>query len=353
VRPFVLAAVCSVAVAVSVGVVVVNRDPTRDIASVALEATPERLHALRSQPFVIFRSTRLDRDYGTVFLAPAAAAGGHRLSSSLTCDRVDYAAGRGICLTRTLPGSTGDSGVIVFDADLTTTATVPLAGFPSRARVSPDGRYGSVTRFARGDSYASLGKFSTRTDILDLTTGSVRLSLEQLHVTKDGHALRSVDFNFWGVTFHPDGDQFYATLGTGAHTYLVLASMRTRQARVIADGVECPSLSPDGTRIAFKERDTPTTPSWHLAVMDLSTMTRHRLATTGDVDDQPAWRDDGTVAYGLVDAGPGGGNPKSIGLSRLAAGGTVATSTWTVAADGSGAPRRELTGAWSAAVVRP
>ena len=40
---------------------------------------------------------------------------------------------------------------------------VALAGVPSRARVSGDGRYGATTSFVSGDSYAKPGAFSTRT----------------------------------------------------------------------------------------------------------------------------------------------------------------------------------------------
>jgi hypothetical protein len=318
-----------------------------------LPATRDRLASLTSRPYVLFRSTRVDTDYGHVAIAPADNPSASRLTSPMTCDRVDFAGGRGICLTRTLPGATGESGVQVFDAGLRTTATIPLAGFPSRARVSPDGKYGAVTRFARGDTYATLGRFSTRTDIIDLAAGRVVLPLEQLRVTKDGHSFRGVDFNFWGVTFAADGDRFYATLGTGGHTYLLRGSRIARTATVIADGVECPALSPDQTRIAFKQRDAGSTVSWHLAVMDLSTLLKHRLATTRDVDDQAMWLDNSTVAYGQVDAGPGGGNPRTMGLSRLVSGGTVATSTWSVPADGSGAPSRVLEGAWSVRAVSP
>lgn len=351
-RPVVLTAVCAAAVAVSMTVVLVHRDPVRATSSVALPMTAERLQGLHSAPYLVFRSTRLDSDYGRVQLAPAKHPE-ERVTTALTCDRVDVAGGRGICLTRTLPGDLGDSGVIVFDDALRTTATIPLAGYPSRARVSPDGRYGAVTRFARGDTYASLGKFSTRTDILDLTTGKPLLALEKLRVTKDGKAFRSVDFNFWGVTFLRDGEHFYATLGSGSHTYLIRASLRTRTATVITDGVECPSLSPDETRIAFKERDASGGIAWHLAVLDLQTLSRHRLATIGDIDDQARWKDDRTVSYGLVDAGPGGGNPRSLGLSRLVSGGSVATSTWSVPAAGGGAPQRELAGSWSTTLVQP
>jgi hypothetical protein len=64
--------------------------------------------------------------------------------------------------------------------------------------------------------------------------------------------------NFWGITFARDSDRFYATMATGGRvaeiganggTHLIEGSVAARTAKVIHDNVECPSLSPDGTRI--------------------------------------------------------------------------------------------------------
>ena len=41
-------------------------------------------------------------------------------------------------------------------------------GMPSRARVSPDGRYGAVTLFVTGHAYADRGTFSTQTTLIDM-----------------------------------------------------------------------------------------------------------------------------------------------------------------------------------------
>ena len=67
-------------------------------------------------------------------------------------------------------------------------------------------------------------------------------------------ASRCADFNFWGVTFAADSDTFYATLSSGGVNYLIVGRVTTRRVQVVRADVECPSLSPDGTHIAYKHR---------------------------------------------------------------------------------------------------
>ncbi len=122
--------------------------------------------------------------------------------------------------------------------------------------------------------------------------------------------------NFWGVTFTRDSDRFYATLATGGNIYLVEGSVRERTLRTIHDDVECPSLSPDETRIAYKKRAGPGGKRWRLHVLDLTTMREAPLAETRSVDDQVEWLDDRRVLYGLEE------------------------QIWMAPADGSGSPRR-------------
>jgi hypothetical protein len=75
---------------------------------------------------------------------------------------------------------------------------VAFAGLPSRARVSTDGRFGSVTTFVTGNSSRPVGSNSSRTDIIDMRTGTVRFDLDQLAVTRGGKAFQATDFQSLG-----------------------------------------------------------------------------------------------------------------------------------------------------------
>ncbi len=116
------------------------------------------------------------------------------------------------------------------------------------------------------------------------------------------------------MTFDPnDSDRFYATLGTGDHHYLVEGSIKGREMKVLRDGVECPSLSPDGKQIAYKSRIGHSN-RWHLRVLDVATLKDHGLAETDSIDDQAEWLDNDALAY------------------------SDGTNVYTVPADGSGEP---------------
>jgi len=118
--------------------------------------------------------------------------------------------------------------------------------------VSPDGRYGAATVFVFGHSYAD-ANFSTQTTMIDMASGTSLGDLEEFTTTRDGVTWASEDFNFWGVTFvGEDSDVFYATVRSAGKTYLVEGDVEARTMRVLRENVECPSLSPDGTTIAFK-----------------------------------------------------------------------------------------------------
>jgi hypothetical protein len=219
-----------------------------------------------------------------------------RRGGDLSCERVYYAAGHGICMGVAPSGV--DYTAQIFNKDLEVEETIPLSGLPSRARVSPEGKYGAMTVFVSGDAYLESNvAFSTRTYVVDMATGKVVAQLEQFDVTKEGTAFDAVDFNFWGMTFDPtDSNRFYATLGTGEHHYLVEGDIAEGEMKVLRDGVECPSLSPDGKQIAYKSR-IPGTNRWHLRVLEVATLKDHAVAEKRSIDDQAEWLDDNTLAY--------------------------------------------------------
>ena len=253
--------------------------------------------AKADRPMVVFRSlTGETRDQ--VGIAPADAAGGKATFASLQCDRVYFSAGSGLCVAR---GGGFASGyrARIFGSDLRVRHELDLDGTPSRARVSRNGQIGAVTMFVTGHAYAEAGTFSTQTALIDLRTGQKIANLEDFTVSRNGRVVTAVDVNFWGVTFAPDGDHFYATLATGGKTYLVRGSIRDRTMRTLHENVECPSLSPDGTRIAYKKRVGSGTNPWHLTVLDLKTMHETPLAEADGLDDQAEWLDDQHVLYGM------------------------------------------------------
>jgi hypothetical protein len=102
------------------------------------------------------------------------------------------------------------------------------------------------------------------------------------------------------VTFSNDGRHFYATLGTAVQTYLIRGDLTRRRPSVIASNVECPSLSPDNTDIAFKQRVPGSGATWRLSVIDLVTGKAHHLAETCRVDDQVEWLNGTAITYGVL-----------------------------------------------------
>jgi hypothetical protein len=317
----VLVVICLAAAVIAIAAGV-NKDEPRVAASAASRRVLTDAQA-EGRPVLVYRS--LDPK-GQVAVAPLETTPGKPTFAPLSCERVYYAANTGICLARGKFPSAIDARL--FEPDFRVRHTVSLTGIPSRARVSPDGRYASVTAFVSGDSYAAAGSFSTRTTLIDATHGTPIADLEKFTVTKDGKQVTAVDVNYWGVTFARNSDRFYATMATGGKTYLIQGSVQGRVAHVIHENVECPSLSPDGKRIAYKKRTGSSADPWHLTVLDLATMRETPLAESRSIDDQVEWLDDGQILYGLDG------------------------QVWAVPADGSGRPRRFLASADSPAAVR-
>ncbi|MDN3359592.1 hypothetical protein [Actinomadura sp. DC4] len=291
--------------------------------SVSLAASARRL--------MVFRNMAWGPHRDELATVPAAAPGGPRTASGVTCLRFYAASGTGVCL-QAVHGAVQDTyRAVILDSRLRELRRYPVAGVPTRARVSPSGRMVAWTVFVSGDTYAGTD-FSTRTSILDTRTWTLQSSLESYGITKDGHGLHAADVNFWGITF-ADDTRFYATLATGGRTYLVRGDTAARTVRTLRANVECPSLSPDGTRLVFKKRvpglsaDAP----WRLYALDLATMRETPLAERRSVDDQVVWSGPYTVVYALA--------------------GDYGTDLWTVPSDGTGAARRMTTAALAPAYV--
>ncbi|WP_283139127.1 hypothetical protein [Rhizohabitans arisaemae] len=247
----------------------------------------------------------------------AEVAGGSRTVSDLRCVRFYAVEGTAVCLTAER-GARTRYFAKVLGPDLRELRSVELQGVPSRARISRSGRMIAWTVFVSGDSYLASG-LSTRTGILDAKTGKVVRNMEEFQLFRDGKRLQAVDLNYWGVTFTGDEDTYYATVSTGGELFLVRGRVSARRAEVIAKDVECPSLSPDGTRLVYKKRTGEATRPWRLYVRDLASGRETPLAERENVDDQAAWLDGQTVMY-----------------ARLRG---DSTDVWAVPADGSGEPR--------------
>ena len=294
----------SVATALAIAVAITRFVQTRPgrsatpALSIAVAAGRPLLSHPPERPFLMFISLASDDTFKHVVLAPLDAPDGARYVTPLDCERVYYSGSRGVCL-ETRPGAPGVATHLahVFDEHFSRLRTLTLTGPPSRTRLSPDGRRAAFTVFDEGHSYAD-GIFSTRTTLVDTIAGTVIGDLETWKITRDGKPFANRDFNFWGVTFGADGHRFYATLRTQGRVYLIEGDVDNREARVVLQGAECPSLSPDQARIAFKKRLGGSEGWWQLAVLDLSTSAVRVLGgDTESVDDQVEWLDAGNLIY--------------------------------------------------------
>ena len=285
-----------IGLAVAAATFVTSRRPVPPPAAVI--APKPILPAPPARPFLMFISLSSDDTFKRVVLAPLSAPDEARYVTPLNCERVYYSGSRGLCLeTQAERPGVAKYFAHVFDDHFARLTTLTLTGPPSRTRLSPDGRRAAFTVFDEGHSYAD-GVFSTRTTIIDTIAGTVIGDLESWTITRDGRPFASKDFNFWGVTFAADGNQFFATLRTKGSAYLIEGDIDGRQAHVVLQGAECPSLSPDHARIAFKKRLGGSGGFWQLSLFDRST--RAVRALSGDsesVDDQVEWLDAHNLIY--------------------------------------------------------
>ena len=307
--------------------------PTNSIAD------PDELAMkLRDEPHLVFLSTSNGGNAGPVALLPLDGLDQTRTVSNLNCERVHFSKSVGICLK-------GDNFGAAYNAYLFSPGSEPwhaweLNGFPSRARISPDGKYAATTVFVTGHSYAD-GGFSTQTMLYDIQNRTDIGDLEKFEIRRDGKVIQSTDFNLWGVTFARDSNRFYATLATGSKTYLIEGDVASRKAHVLHENVECPSISPDNTRIAYKKFEAnPDRGGWSLYVLDLATMKETPLAEARSIDDQVEWLDNEQILYSrLDDLDPGPGYLAGFNIM-------------VVPADGSGEPSILVPSAYSPAVSR-
>jgi hypothetical protein len=243
---------------------------------------------------LFFRNLADGPDSGKLAAVPKADPGAARRVGELYCDRFAAAHGTAICLRLKAGSLPAMTDLIVLDTNLRERHRETLPGTPSRARVSPDGRIVNWTLFVTGDSYAATG-FSTRTGLYEVDTGRLVKTIEELAVFVDGKRYFASDVNYWGITFGADGNRFYVTMASKGKTYLIEADYRAYRGTAIAENVECPSLSPDGRRIAYKQRVSNGV--WRLAVLDLATRRITHPAETRWIDDQPVWLGNTTLLY--------------------------------------------------------
>jgi hypothetical protein len=309
---------------------------TAEVTRATAPATGAAPVAPRSER-LFFRYNGVDDHYGDVAWVDTAKPAAVHFVDSLRCEVVHVSGGHGICLSAAR-GVFTTYAATLFDAQtFEQRGTFALKGIPSRTRVSADGTLAGLTVFVSGHGYSTLD-FSTQTLLIDFATRSVLADLETFKVTHDGVTIDNPDFNFWGVTFTPDAKSFFATLSTGGKHYLVRGDIAARSAVVIHENVECPSLSPDARRVAYKKRLMEgNRVQWQLHVLDLATGRETALSEKRSIDDQLEWLDNRHVLYSVPSAADGS---------------SPSTDIWQVAVDARSAPRLFLRNAYSPAAAR-
>lgn len=291
--------------------------------------------AVLAKGSVLFRNTAPGQGYGMVGTVPLSEPAGERSLAGVACDRV-YGTMENIVCLQTNRGLVTSFEAVLLKPDWQPAGSWAVPGIPSRTRLSADGSLVATTVFVTGHSYGS-GGFSTETSITAAQGGGGTGNLEDFALLVNGTRITAADRNIWGVSFAPgQSDTFYATAASSGRIWLVKGSLSARTLTAIHDGVECPSLSPDGTRIAYKKNTgSPLAAHWRVAVLDLASGKETVLSEQRSVDDQIEWRDDQTLLYGLARDGAAGDS-----------------DIWQIMADPASRPSLYIEHAWSPSVLR-
>lgn len=305
----------------------------RERASASPRVATVKVATIAGQPRIVFRNTEVGSKYGLVSMVSLADPGGPRAFTAVACDRVYATTDEAACL-KTKRGIATTFQAQQLGPDWQPERSWPLPGVPSRTRLSADGRLMASTSFVTGHSYMQLG-FSTATEI-HRVSGHSYGNLEKFALRIGGKRVNPIDRNVWGVTFADDDNTFYATVATAGTPYLVRGDLRARTLTGIRRIAECPSLSPDGSEVAYKKNAGGSTPHWSIAVLDLATGRETVLAgESRSVDDQVEWLDADTLLYGMPRSGQAG-----------------VSDVWAIKTDAAASPVLFIKQAWSPSVVR-
>lgn len=281
-------------------------------------------------PFVIFRTLAPKIMHGRVAMVPLGADERARHITPLSCARVHYASGTGICLVEEQIASAGRHLAYLFHDAFALDEAIELDGVPIRARVSPDGRLASVTTYAEEES-ATGERLANASILIDAPSRRVVADLRRFAIDPGTFSL-TPPIDIAGVAFAPDGDRFFATLATARDRYIASGSVAARRLAVIAGGLANEAVSPDGRHLLVKRLDRERS-YWALSVLDLRTLEVRALAQgPRSIDDQVEWLDqDHAVYHDATDEG---------------------TGIWVLATDGQSGPRLLIPNAFSPAVQR-
>jgi hypothetical protein len=279
-------------------------------------------------PFLMFRALAPARVHDRVAMRALGVRDPILAVTPLTCARVHFGGGRGLCLVEEAAAMATRHVAFVFDRRFRRQHRIPLAGVPTRVRVSPDGRLAAVSTYAEEESPAG-ERLALESVLIDTVRGVVLADLRDFTVDPEGLVGTPRDFS--SVAFDADGDRFYATLSTPDSRHLVVGSARARRLVAIAAGMANEALSPDGRRLIVKRVNDRG--FWQLSILDLASMTEQHLEhQMRSIDDQVEWLDDGSVIF--HDATGAG------------------TGIWRLTADGRSEPQLLVADAYSPVVVR-
>lgn len=231
---------------------------------------------------------------------------GTRTLLDRSCMRVHIAGDHGVCLSET------DDIPVSFDTTFfeASNLDVDIKGYPSalpsRARMSPTGRFSAVTAFVTGASYVDIGTETTTIVTIDeIDSNRLLRGANQFDIASDEDRFQTFDAQYWGITFAPDEDEVYVTGFYGEQPEIMRGTLNDMTLAPTGWIGSCPSLSPDGKTLVFKEARQDGT--FELVAVDVESNTKMKLGEERSVDDQVEWLDNDTILYAVHPEG--GDNP--------------------------------------------
>jgi hypothetical protein len=180
----VLFCVCAITTAVYV-INARNRTEKRAAAAVAATASPAALRTTQQEPHVVFRTWR-PPSQGVLALSGLDAPDRKRRATALDCERVAFAAGRGICLSGMREVVLSPYRAVILNADFEPQKEVVLSGCAEPSSHLPGRPARSRDRVRERTLLRALRWFLDSHDDIDMATGQVLHDLEQFTVTRGG-----------------------------------------------------------------------------------------------------------------------------------------------------------------------